>query len=260
MRLVLGVDEAGYGPNMGPLVIAVSAWSIDSDLDLLQGLAPFSPEFQAAPWNKQSDFVPLGDSKKIYQPGKGLSGLSFAIQFFEAVMSRVPSSQSRRFDLRNLATQDIQRVEAHPWYAEPRHGHECELQPNDSIDVLSQSVLLFAREKLSQLSVKLIDFRVRILDEAYFNESLERLGNKSDVLGQMSLGLAWEVLQSAREQHPCESIELYCDRQGGRKKYAALLSHTFQISHPGENVPFIVADLESPESSVYSLTYRDVPM
>ena len=29
MTLVIGIDEAGYGPNLGPLVIGSSSWQID---------------------------------------------------------------------------------------------------------------------------------------------------------------------------------------------------------------------------------------
>ena len=29
MTLVIGIDEAGYGPNLGPLVIGGSSWQID---------------------------------------------------------------------------------------------------------------------------------------------------------------------------------------------------------------------------------------
>ena len=28
MRYLLGTDEAGYGPNLGPLVVAASAWEL----------------------------------------------------------------------------------------------------------------------------------------------------------------------------------------------------------------------------------------
>ena len=29
MTLVIGTDEAGYGPNLGPLVVAATAWRVD---------------------------------------------------------------------------------------------------------------------------------------------------------------------------------------------------------------------------------------
>ena len=30
MTLLIGTDEAGYGPNLGPLVVAATAWWIDA--------------------------------------------------------------------------------------------------------------------------------------------------------------------------------------------------------------------------------------
>lgn len=254
MRLVLGVDEAGYGPNMGPLVIGVSAWLVESDFDILQGLKPLEPELLAAPWNLQSDHVPFGDSKKIYQPSKGLTGLSIAVRFFESILSSKPTADKPWFVLENLAQQDIHRVEALPWYDRSFAGSHL-----DREDLLTQSALLFAQEKLAKLGIKLVDFRLRVLDEAYFNQAVESLGNKSDVLGQSSLNLAWHVLKCTLRSYPCEAIEIYCDRQGGRKKYAGLLAHTFQVSHPQDSVPFITASVETSQVSCYAMRYRDVP-
>jgi hypothetical protein len=239
---------------MGPLVIAVSAWTIESALEILDGLCALEPEFRAAPWTKQSDFVPLGDSKKIYQPSKGLSGLAFAVQFFESIINHQQSSNQLWFSPENLAKQDIERVESRPWFA------RCHsFDRHESCDVLAESTLLFAKEKLAQLGVNLVDFRLRVLDELYFNESTARLGNKSDVLGQLSLNLAWQILNDTADQVPLDRIEIYCDRQGGRKKYAALLSHTFQEFHEHQQVPFIASDLETPEASSYSMRYREIP-
>ena len=107
MRLVLGVDEAGYGPNLGPLVVAVSAWAVDSRLEVLDGLEPFAPEFQAASWTPRSAFVPFGDSKKIYQSGKGLAGLNFALRFFESILEGKPSEKSPWLELGRFAQEDI---------------------------------------------------------------------------------------------------------------------------------------------------------
>ena len=36
MTLVIGTDEAGYGPNLGPLVVAATAWQVDAGADPAQ--------------------------------------------------------------------------------------------------------------------------------------------------------------------------------------------------------------------------------
>ena len=256
MRLVLGVDEAGYGPNLGPLVVAVSAWAVDSRLEVLDGLEPFAPEFQAASWTPRSAFVPFGDSKKIYQSGKGLAGLNFALRFFESIFEGKPPQKRPWFELGRLAQEDLSRVESHPWYRciNPAKG----LGRANQVDENSEASCRFAREKLLKLGVRLIGFRLRVLDEAYFNECVDRLGNKSDVLGHISLELAWKVLGECMDFHSFKGIEIYCDRQGGRKKYAGLISQTYERSHRESQVPFCSVVGESPKTSVYSMRHAGI--
>ena len=256
MRLVLGVDEAGYGPNLGPLVVAVSAWAVDSRLEVLDGLEPFAPEFQAASWTPRSAFVPFGDSKKIYQSGKGLAGLNFALRFFESIFEGKPSEKRPWFELGRLAQEDLSRVESHPWYRckNPVKG----LGRANQVDENSEASCRFAREKLLKLGVRLIGFRLRVLDEAYFNECVDRLGNKSDVLGHISLELAWKVLGECMDFHSFKGIEIYCDRQGGRKKYAGLISQTYERSHQESQVPFCSVVGESPKTSLYSMSHAGI--
>ena len=256
MRLVLGVDEAGYGPNLGPLVVAVSAWAVDSRLEVLDGLEPFAPEFQAASWTPRSAFVPFGDSKKIYQSGKGLAGLNFALRFFESIFEGKPPQKRPWFELGQLAQEDLSRVESHPWYRckNPAKG----LGRASQFDENSEASCRFAREKLLKLGVRLIGFRLRVLDEAYFNECVDRLGNKSDVLGHISLELAWKVLGECMDFHSFKGIEIYCDRQGGRKKYAGLISQTYERSHQESQVPFCSVVGESPKTSLYSMSHAGI--
>ncbi len=74
MTLVIGVDEAGYGPNLGPLCIGLSAWEVSSEeQDLSQLLEPVVSSKPA------KDRVAVADSKQLYKPGGGLETLELGV-------------------------------------------------------------------------------------------------------------------------------------------------------------------------------------
>ena len=57
VMIIFGTDEAGYGPNLGPLVVSLTAWEADAE-----SLFPlFAPLKEAG--------ITIGDSKKIYHSG-----------------------------------------------------------------------------------------------------------------------------------------------------------------------------------------------
>ena len=70
MTLLLGTDEAGYGPNLGPLVVAASAWRVvEGGDDGADRLARAGAEIGATARLGQP---PWADSKQLYKPGGGL--------------------------------------------------------------------------------------------------------------------------------------------------------------------------------------------
>lgn len=257
MRLVLGLDEAGYGPNLGPLVIGLTCWSLDSKLDVLQGLDVFGPEFQARPWNPKANYLPFGDSKKIYHASAGDSGLRETLQFFCAQSSQECCWES-------WGAEDRARVESRPWY-ESRFARERLLSPMSPKSNENQTLRAKreqrATKKLSKLGVQFHGFKMRVFDEWYFNKECTRCDNKSNLLGEATVVLAWKILRECLNTYPGKwsHVEIYFDRQGGRKHYAGLLGHGYGLIEP-QAVPWIEVLEETPRISRYSTNVAGTPV
>ena len=75
---ILGTDEAGYGPNLGPLVISVSVWTAERDLDGTEMYNRLRPVVCQANNKRTLKSNPgsflLDDSKKLYK-GRDTAGL-----------------------------------------------------------------------------------------------------------------------------------------------------------------------------------------
>ncbi|MDR0522525.1 MAG: hypothetical protein LBH00_11845 [Planctomycetaceae bacterium] len=65
--LIFGTDEAGYGPNLGPLVVSLTAWEAEP--------ADFLPLAE----DLQQNRILIGDSKKVYHSGGSLIPLETGV-------------------------------------------------------------------------------------------------------------------------------------------------------------------------------------
>lgn len=222
MKLIIGIDEAGYGPNLGPLVIGASVWVVPTDRLVDGCLELLAPEFRAEPWKPQSDFIPLGDSKKIYKPGLGLDGLLSGVDFLRN--SHAAPHTNTSMLLHSVAPDDACRVENQPWYAPG-------LDDLHSPVVSSETGIEHrARRKLASLGIYCLGLGARVIDEEEFNRAVALAGNKSTALSEWSIGLVYDCLRRyLNANNPTvdslQKVEVYCDRHGGRKRYAPVLSH-----------------------------------
>ena len=65
-QIILGTDEAGYGPNLGPLVVSLTAWETSAD------------DISSLSKVLKNEGIPLGDSKKIYH-GESIAALETGV-------------------------------------------------------------------------------------------------------------------------------------------------------------------------------------
>ncbi len=246
MKLVIGVDEAGYGPAMGPLVIGASVWKVPDHQDVASTLAELSPEFCASTWSRDSTFIPLGDSKKIYQPSATTEGLLVALLFWFEQISQ--SQKSVASLLLEMAPIDLDRMHAIPWYQLELIGGAATLPALNGH--INDTIIDRAIQKAKLLEIEFVSQQLRVLDEPKFNHLVGVCGNKATVLSEISL----ELVHSCIEKHgeDVSSIEVYCDRHGGRKRYSPLLSYVF-----GEWKTWIETVEESNHCSRYGCRWND---
>jgi hypothetical protein len=254
MRLVIGIDEAGYGPNLGPLVIAASVWKLDDRYRIDDGLGPLHPEFRGEPWNDRCDWVPLGDSKKIYRPGLSCDGLKVGLEF---LMQHAGQSKPLVLDelFKDVALYDRERVERVKWYAST---WETDALPFPAR--LRPDAQTAANEKLKNLGLQLLGMRARVLDEEEFNRQVEVSGNKAIALGHWTMGLVRSCLHEFSDPiDDYQSIEVYCDRHGGRKRYAPMLMHEFATDRNPASPMWFDIQMESARCSRYLSQWQNRP-
>jgi len=218
MPFLIGTDEAGYGPNLGPLVVSATVWRVDSmrNKDLfhrLKGTVRSTTEEA----EENASQVVIGDSKDLYKPGKGLAGLEQGVLTCLAAVKKKPRTWRTMF--KALAKDDCGCLSELPWYKDFNDKLPVEL-PKKEVTSRAEN-LLSACEKAKCEPTRIAS---RVVFPHRFNDMCETYGNKASALSQTTLQLVREVLSDLPED---EQVYVLCDKHGGRNKYGPLLNDIF---------------------------------
>ena len=228
MTLVIGIDEAGYGPNLGPLVIGGSSWQIDQlQSDHLSTQA--AEHFIKLQNDIHDDYragrgPPWGDSKKIFSRKSTKSetleplerGVFAAIQI---ATNTTPKTSDHLLSLLALKAPDDSELTC--WKKLNAVALPLATKAPLAIEQSDQST-----KQLRTHGIRLTGLACRWIFPETFNAALDNGMNKSDILSQASLQLAFDL----RNQHPHTPAVIWCDRHGGRKRYAGVVSHCFDAA------------------------------
>ncbi|MFO7956397.1 MAG: hypothetical protein R6X33_04815 [Candidatus Brocadiia bacterium] len=213
MPLWAGIDEAGYGPKLGPLVVAGAAFHLDGR------------PAEGVLWERLRDAVcrnlsgsdgrvVVNDSKQVYTPSRGLKALEEGVlSFLRAALDHRGERADHLLELLTGGRGDS-GPEA-PWCA-PARSLPLPLESNPSA-VASKADLL--RRALNSNGTRLAAVRAAVVQPAEFNQVVSYTHNKSLLLFQkcgLLLRELWDTA-GAGESH------VVVDRHGGRIHYRRLL-------------------------------------
>ncbi len=235
-HLLIGTDEAGYGPNLGPLVVAASAWQAPRTT-LPEVLYKVLKKLVATEVVKNDRRLVIADSKALYSSGSGLAELEEGVLTCLALAGQQPATVTQLWEA--IAGTALAQRAALAW-------HESEEEPLP-IDACPHRI--GARRDslgagLRSLGVEVKSLRATAVFPGQFNDEVVRHENKATVLSLVTLNLIKGLLDDL----PQLPAIITCDKHGGRDYYAHLIQHTF-----GEEPVRVIH--ESKMESVYRLTY-----
>jgi len=215
MHLLIGTDEAGYGPNLGPLIVAACAWQVPRRIgpaDLYGHLQ----ELVSLECGKNETRLAIADSKALYSPGNGLAALECGVLTCLALMGERPASTIALWNA--LAAHCHSDRAALAWHAAEEEAlpiDACATRISDCAGVLAAG--------LKKLKVELKSLRAAAVFPGKFNAEVERHENKATVLSLVTLELIKDLLDDLSEV----PVVVTCDKHGGRDRYAHLIQHVF---------------------------------
>src|SRR5574340_173971 len=130
MSYLIGTDEAGYGPNLGPLVISATVWEVPDGLrgdQLYERLGDVVTASVEQAVRDPARRVAMADSKVLYPSGKGLRHLERGLWAAWAVLGHAPRSWRGVWDL--LAPTSADDLLSVPWHADYERPLPMDLDP-----------------------------------------------------------------------------------------------------------------------------------
>jgi len=243
--VVAGIDEAGYGPMLGPLVVARAVLRVERWLpgepapDFWQLLTPAVTDRPSDPRRR----IPVADSKKLKLSNDTPDPLIHLRRGVAAMLAQLPGVRPGHIAdddalLTALGVGELPQA----WYApvEPDgtpptssattgsatassatassattgSATDWASTPSSHLRGIDANMLAGA---LTDAGVQALELRVRVIDEAEFNDTLRQHATKAATTA-LALGEHLRHLW-AQFANDGDGPRVVCDRQGGRQAY-----------------------------------------
>jgi ribonuclease HII len=231
MAWIIGIDEAGYGPNLGPFVMTSVALRVPDECagaDLWRMLAA-AVRRAADPHDGR---VVVDDSKVVYSRMRGLAALEHAVY---AALWRGPAGARLSRLLEWICPDCLDELGAEAWFT----GTSEMPARADPLAVVLDAARFDG--VCAEHGVCRGEVRAVTVCTPRFNTLTDSNSSKGAVLAD---GLG-RLLRYHRDRAPgTEALSFFIDKHGGRNTYAALIQHALP-----EGV--VLAEQESRDRSVY---------
>jgi len=214
MAVLVGIDEAGFGPILGPLIVSSTVFQLPPDR-LKEDWWHMLSRSVSSSTRRLAGRLLITDSKKAYSRSRGLHHLE------RTVLSVLRASNRHAPTLPTLLTRIcpdvIPRLAAYPWYGQLEDWVLAVDDPDKAI-----AAKAFAQD-LAAVEMTLCDVQCECLDAVHYNGLVEIVRNKSNVL----FSVVCRLLKRAYDNFPEDEFQAVIDRQGGRVHYREHLQRMF---------------------------------
>lgn len=235
--IIAGIDEAGYGPLLGPLVVSAAAIEVpNAALD--QCLWTFLHGSVTQKISTRDKRLAIADSKRLYQRQEGLERLERGVLGALHAWQALPDCLGDYVGA--IAPEAAWALGAHPWY------QDLSMQIPSACEAGGLRIAgVRLRNDLEAAGGRVAGMWSEILPEEKYNRMVKGTDNKAVVL----LGLTLRLVQRMADAFPNRDIVIHVDKQGARDHYARDLLRSFD----GRQLRVIE---EGADCSAYELTGR----
>jgi hypothetical protein len=236
MAILAGIDEAGYGPHLGPLVVAAAAFEFAGPLPGPDLWKPLAAHIRKRPAGNGSRAV-ICDSKVAYTSGSGVRTLERTVLGFLAAGGLRPRTLAELLAVCAAPAAGGNGSAPAPWEKPDAVPLPLEAAPEE-IEAAAGHIAA----GLAEIGGRPAALRVNVASAARLNQLLDGGRNKAGALFALAADLLGEVLRLAAGG----PVHILMDRHGGRRYYGGLLAGAMPMTA-------VEALAESPAESRYRL-------
>ncbi len=227
MAIIVGIDEAGYGPLLGPLVVSSACFSVP-DSKLSGSLWELLDAGVCLTKKSSKGRVIINDSKKLHHTAGDYSLLARSVLACRSASAENAAEmffpETVRDFLTSVGFNQYDMFNDYPWYYDLL---DTALEYDRADTAIAGSGLWRAMKKCD---VALKYLLTTPMDVGSYNDSVSLTGNKAVVL----FNLACRHIFHAWENHSHDKLNVVVDKQGGRANYRDKLQKLFPYAKLNE--------------------------